>query len=590
MLRSSLVRLLLPLALGVAGLVPALTPAASAAGPDTTGILQAQRDHAARAGMATPPPPKGSKPLADAWPVGQISRDKVADLDADNRSDVIVVRDDANRTTTTVTVRRGVDGRVVWSKAVPYFVGLTPMRVASPSRPGVIIARVEIGPPDGGLADTGVSETRSITLVVTAYDGRSGAALWNYRRTDQGASARIETVLPGRDGRAGRLALMLPTEESLIAPSGQAAILSASTGKVRNIGEPGDYGDYWVNGGDIDNDGYADPIVSLNGQTDGPIDLFTPGLPPLVDERNFSIDTFAGALVAVSSSSGEQLWRGPNYRDASQIIPHKGDRGTVDLLFTSCMTSDDDGCYEWNVSAVNGRTGQGRWTWDAPCCSDSLPPVGDVDGDQIQDFYLPSDGSGPSCTYPNGSCHAVRSGANLDVLWQTRRFCFVRVDEDQNPDVRSRSDVQPDGVADFTGTHRLGPGGKCSTPYETVDIIMSGRDGSLQRTPGPLGRALGASVDGMGEDYLRWTEEGANITAAAVDGRTYRTLWTFGYRTAYGKSPLGQNTAQLNGDKKSEVILKLGVRADWEGGDVVREHVFLDGATGARLWTLPLNR
>src|SRR3954451_4222410 len=141
-------QLLLPLAalMATAFIEPALgAPSTTVAAQSFSDVVLAEQEAAADYGLVIPPYVGCNGcwgPRLDLLPVRTTSPLGSGDLDGDGQADVVQVNDSAGAVG--LVARRGADGKLLWSWSWSRagVVGFTPMRVGTPSRPGVLVVWV----------------------------------------------------------------------------------------------------------------------------------------------------------------------------------------------------------------------------------------------------------------------------------------------------------------------------------------------------------------------------------------------------------------------------------------------------------------
>jgi hypothetical protein len=431
----------------------------------------------------------GARPYLDLFTARELSADGTSDLDGDGLGDVIQWTADPGLST--ITARRGVTGAALWSHNARDFVGVIPMRVGSPARPGVV---VEYYCPNGNL----------VSLHLKAYDGRTGTELWHWSAGGVYDNSLGFPITHGIPNRATTLrAAAGHASKFLVDGSNQGLIvISGADGAVTRIG-----GTNWHEPiGDADGDGIAD------------VATFT-----------------AGSVTAWSSATGRSLWQRavPSGGGIEPRADVNGD-GVADLDVYS-INNDES---VQNV-LLNGRTGTVVYS----AKSDHLAaPIGDANRDGIIDYasFTALGTFGKSC----GVRHVAYSGRNGAEIWRTTYLvnntkCFAMV---SGP----AGDVDADGATDFFVQQQLDSG------YANGRII-NGHDGVL-RTASPAGVPVQGAVDGAGADFARITG-GATLRIAVVDGGTARPIWTFQRAESPPVTPEYLHAGALTADARAEVIV-----------------------------------
>jgi hypothetical protein len=146
---------------------------------------------------------------------------------------------------------------------------------------------------------------------------------------------------------------------------------------------------------------------------------------------------------------------------------------------------------------------------------------------------------------------------------------WQRVVRSDHPQLQLAQDVDGDGVQDLY-TDRTTSG----VPGTT---IVNGRTG-LASAGVALGRAMRASIDGVGADFAKITgTQGASVIA--IDGRSRATLWSFHEPSFAAYCPFESYATRLTADAKADVIVNSNRYCDRNTSFV------LDGATGKLRWS-----
>jgi hypothetical protein len=487
-----------------------------------------QRTSASLAGFTTafnaPTDVGYGSPRLNVLPLRRLSPDGTSDFSGDGRADVVEFR--KTQDDESLAFRAGNDGHILWRWHQANLVGFVPVRVGAPARPGVVIAWVT------PFVQAGLGPM--VTLNVAAYDGLSGTTVWAYTHNDlpptpfdqyEFPTMYLRAALRGYSGHAA--AFVMSRTNAVPAKGEKVFVLSGADGSVHSGGNAvrptwrytAD-GEYWNGFGDIDGDGLAD----------------------------FGVQTASAGLIVRSSRTGNQLWSRADVHGFT-AVPHTSGR-FVDV--------DTD---KGHLDGTNGHT-----RWLASDGEWNTTPVGDTDGDGIQDYtflLVPP--------YAGAYTSVARSGRTGQMLWRK-----VVTSCSNGLGYRLKEpfafDVQGDRVADRIVT----VGGGCA-PHT---YIISGKDGTFLDGGDP-GAAVGAAIDGNGDDFARAQFLGngtARITT--VDGLTRTAIWTGLVTVAWHSPHLAYLAADLTGDGHAELITE-----GWASQDPNQASV-LDGATGHVLWTV----
>ncbi|MDX6286450.1 MAG: hypothetical protein QOG53_1935 [Frankiales bacterium] len=458
----------------------------------------------------------------DVLPAASFVFDGTADLDGDGLGDVIERRGEQGATAvTTIGVRRGYDGHNYWSMQTPadQFIGVAPMRFGTPARRGLVVAT---------MSRPTTTPTTTITMHITAYDGPTGALVWQWSSkaiANQANWPYVRGLLAGPAGAASNV---------LVAAGGNLILIDGANGRPHVLTSSAAVGSDITAVDDLDGDRYND-VVSLS----------------------------PSGLAAWSSSTGRLLWRRSDLGVHSfDVVPDVSGDGRRDLLFHS-----------GSVLALNAATGATQWQANV---STEFDHLGDANGDHREDFVFAQQ-------YQTETSTNVRftalSGRDASVLW--RRTISTPGQPPENSgaiywSLPTRCDVDADGALDIpTATYMPDAAGK----YHLY--MVNGRDGTLHDGTVDLGSGvtdcLGLSVDGNGDDYATDHPQGAEGALAVIDGRTRKTIWTTPTPVHGSAWPLA---AQLTADNRADVLVSV-----YSSNPQVDEIRVVDGATGKVRWT-----
>ncbi len=340
----------------------------------------------------------------------------VGDLDGDGRSDVVAHQ--VGRATTLVA-RRGVNGSVLWRRtyesAIPFAVAL------GPNSNGVLV----ISNIKGVCWLTWTHECMAGDLNagrrIEVLDSR-GTRLWSlelWRRESDGSSTELYRPIAidqfaSRDGSEilmHRLVNESTGPRSVLASS--IEVRSVATGAIISSPVTNAFdGTTLAAAGDLSGDGF-------------------------IDYATISTDQSYSFLNAFSGADGRLMWRGPLSFERGSIVPAgdlTGD-GTADLLAWSFASKNSPS----KTISLDGRTGMqiSEWPYVDPAA------IGDVDRDGKGDIAFWT--SGWSGRRRQMTYRVVRS-AGSNVLTKTYTAQFVGIDSARGG--MPLGDVDGDGVQD----------------------------------------------------------------------------------------------------------------------------------------------
>ncbi len=407
----------------------------------------------------------------EVLPLSLISPDGTIDVTGDGGEDFLQITDDG-RNPAALVLRRGTDGSKSWATQGSRVLDIFAMRVGVPARPGLVVVTDSTG-----AAQQRVGGSRR---TITAYDGRTGATLWQHKYVASRGGVRAPEGTVEEDG------VLLSTDNR------PTALLMAY-----RTGEPGSPGHVVVQPVLVS---VAHGGVQLSGAA-----IKTSTLPPpstvdvvsLGDEDKDGLADYALAtttsIEARSSASGASLWT---------------TNGSQNLVVLPDVNGDN--IADFRVSGVvhDGRTGARRYTLPG-----AYPFVaGDVDGDGSADLLDPTFASQGTMTM------RLCAGSTGHNIWSqsftapSSPYSFVGT--------FPTGDLDGDGIQEFAVYEVDG---------ETSAITwlrVNGRDGTVDPAPVSLAIPLYASIDGAGDDVVTLDQPGGVPTLLVDDGRDGHLLRT----------------------------------------------------------------
>jgi hypothetical protein len=238
------------------------------------------------------------------------------------------------------------------------------------------------------------------------------------------------------------------------------------------------------------------------------------------------------------------------------------------------------------VVLVNGKTGAALLNSDA----DTARPLGDIDGDGAAEVLLSS--AFNSNTVAEVDHQAVDAAGG--VIWD-QSFSVTGVADAASMLLSSPGDVDGDGVDEIA--HQLTVRKDTSSTDVIEDLrIISGRTGQSIRATGPVGSALGGSLDGNGDDLAAVSSFGASaVDVSAVNGRTGATMFTKRLRPRGDVTRISRvDGADVTGDGILDLIVNTEALVE-EGPEIpgvsspepafVWDGFVVNGRTGALVWS-----
>ncbi|MGH3369644.1 MAG: hypothetical protein ACRDPR_06560, partial [Nocardioidaceae bacterium] len=323
----------------------------------------------------------------------------------------------------------------------------------------------------------------------------------------------------------------------------------------------------------------------LNG--DGLADLFA-RLRPAAEEAAFPVDT----LLAVSGAGWGELWRSTAAPlDGSTGITPVGDTtgDGISELTVGASQLRSQGDPGRRVTLLDGASGQQLADLDA----DTSRALGDIDDDGLADLLLST-----AFHWAKGVdlVHQAIDGEGR-TLWEGS-FTLEGFQDPAASLLASPGDADGDGVPDLA--QRLTVQATETCCEDNVDSrVLSGRTGQTIRAGEPVGTALGASLDGAGDDVAVIAPFGASVVdVVAADGRTGEPMFQ---RRLRPRGDVTNSThvasAELTGDGTPDLVVNTSGnlspedQLEVEGllvsppSEQVTDGYVLDGRSGEVVWS-----
>ena len=472
-------------------------------------------------------------PVAIAAPVKDVS----------GHTDVAVLTIPTGQSASTLSVRDGRNGRQLWTRSLDDAWAFDVARLGAAHRPTLVVYETSFtGASDPlGVVDDGEQSNSIVTLDVS-----TGQLVWastpvvgTYSVSPMGFT-EVNALYPAGvlHDRAGDRLLATKTTDGygFFTSSGQAqdVIYDGVTGAESSTVS--------IDLGDADQPRAA-PAGDVNG--DGRDDWYA------------FVDGDVASVRAISGATGTPLWAKPLPAGGFIDVQPTGDLnhdGHPDVVVGTSSLGESEG----TLTAYAGATGATLMTHPG----DGAEDLGVIGSEHV---ILDWDLSGFGAV----SVSAL-TGAGK-VLWT--RTVSIPIAEGESGgggmEAGTAGDVDGDGVQDvyvdmtYATTHTAG----------SATVVVSGRSG--RATSGrAIGRPLGFSLDGKGDDFLDALPGAHSWQMTAYDGRRRHKLWTW-------RQPVQDKGFLL--DVASLPSLRRGAMADFYDGR--RTHVFgLLGATGHRVW------
>jgi hypothetical protein len=466
----------------------------------------------------------------------------VPDIDGDHKPDVLVASANGKNSTVTssITARRGVDGKQIWRKTFDTLVFPVPAKVGPKAVQGFYLLSY-------GAVDA-VAGWES-TLTVTATDAKT-TPLWTKTYDGVGASAiladayaafpQVSSVARITPDAAEDLLVVKAVDEYDVMSEEHAATAEVVSGADGSTGAS--------IGPVVLQSGYSPPVAIDDITGDRLADVFIGELNPQSSDQTAQLDTYRG-------TDGTRVWSVTD--DYFEVWPYSvpdmtGDH-RADLLVTPPMGGS---------RLLNGATGKTVWTRS----EDIAWPVGDTNRDGRGELLMQGYG---------GDKESQK--LTLAVVGGSNKPTWTRTVSMSHSGARLRAypvgDLQADGVQDvLVAADFANKAGEGQHHY-----ILDGRTGGLLLDGLPkTEEGAYAAIDGHGDDLIDAALVRDRPVITARRGENHRALWAWTGRA--GTDPPYAFGAELTGDRHADVVLLDG---DFERDMTIS---VLDGATGRLRW------
>ncbi len=359
------------------------------------------------------------------WSAAERPLAKVPDTNADGVAEVLTATEASEGVTPRVSLRSGLEGKVLWTREVAREVGLAQLEDLDGNGTTELLLGTVVPPTQSDCVDNCGSPLELHQYHLETLNVADGTQRW--ARAPQTAFPMLNerfAVLTDEDGDSVRelvLGAHYTTHEDPVA----LQVVSGATGApLRTLAPPADsaesYGERLVTIPDLDGDDRLDLLVS---DSRGPFSHYA-----------------AGRLTAISSASGALLWERTGQQVEGAILYGDGlatlqrpDHGFPDVIVGAHnSTAPDQEGEPGVVEVLDGRTGARRLLLVGRRAHEhfgqAVADMGDLNGDGVADIGIGSPMPGlPVQMMGEGGRFSVHSGVDGAVLLDVEE----QVDRDQ---------------------------------------------------------------------------------------------------------------------------------------------------------------